>query len=149
MTLQYGETEGYQPLRELLADNMARYGINAKVENVMITSGSQQALDLIGKLFINAGDRILVEAATYLGALQAFNVYGAEYESVARGQKTASAPTCSWSLCAPAPSSCTCCPTSRTQPEPPCPKCVAMSWCCWRTGLAFRSSRMIPRPVAL
>ncbi|HKM49276.1 MAG TPA: PLP-dependent aminotransferase family protein [Terriglobales bacterium] len=80
--LQYGETEGYQPLRELLANNMARYGINAKVENVMITSGSQQALDLIGKLFINAGDRILVEAPTYLGALQAFNIYGAEYESV-------------------------------------------------------------------
>jgi len=80
--LQYGETEGYQPLRELLANNMARYGINAKVENVLITSGSQQALDLLGKLFINRGDRVLVEAPTYLGALQAFNVYGAEYESV-------------------------------------------------------------------
>ncbi len=82
LALQYGQTEGYQPLRELLANNMARYGINAKVENVMITSGSQQALDLLGKLFINRGDRILVEAPTYLGALQAFNVYGAEYESV-------------------------------------------------------------------
>jgi 2-aminoadipate transaminase len=61
---------------------MSRYGIKAKVENVLITSGSQQALDLIGKLFINAGDRVLVEAPTYLGALQAFNIYGAEYESV-------------------------------------------------------------------
>ena len=70
--LQYGQTEGYEPLRELIANNMARYGINAKVENVMITSGSQQALDLIGKLFINAGDRILVEAPTYLGALAGF-----------------------------------------------------------------------------
>jgi 2-aminoadipate transaminase len=80
--LQYGETEGYRPLRELIADNIARYGIKAKVENVLITSGSQQALDLIGKLFINAGDRVLVEAPTYLGALQAFNVYGAEYVSV-------------------------------------------------------------------
>jgi 2-aminoadipate transaminase len=80
--LQYGETEGYRPLRELLANNMARYGIKAKPENVLITSGSQQALDLIGKLFINRGDRVLVEAPTYLGALQAFNVYGAEYESV-------------------------------------------------------------------
>ena len=80
--LQYGETEGYKPLRELLANNMARYGIKAKAENVLITSGSQQALDLIGKLFINAGDRVLVEAPTYLGALQAFNIYGAEYESV-------------------------------------------------------------------
>jgi len=82
LALQYGETEGYQPLRDLIAHNMARYGIKAKVENVLITSGSQQALDLLGKLFINRGDRILVEAPTYLGALQAFNVYGAEYESV-------------------------------------------------------------------
>jgi len=82
LALQYGATEGYEPLRELIANNMARYGIKAQVENVLITSGSQQALDLIGKLFINAGDRVLVEAPTYLGALQAFNVYGAEYVSV-------------------------------------------------------------------
>ncbi|MGA9497962.1 MAG: PLP-dependent aminotransferase family protein [Terriglobales bacterium] len=80
--LQYGATEGYEPLRELIASNIARYGIKAKPENVLITSGSQQALDLIGKLFINVGDRVLVEAPTYLGALQAFNAYGAEYESV-------------------------------------------------------------------
>jgi len=80
--LQYGATEGYEPLRELIANNMARYGIKARVENVLITSGSQQALDLIGKLFINAGDHVLVEAPTYLGALQAFNIYGAEYLAV-------------------------------------------------------------------
>jgi 2-aminoadipate transaminase len=80
--LQYGATEGCEPLREMIANNMARYGIRAKVENVLITSGSQQALDLIGKLLVNPGDRILVEAPTYLGALQAFNVYGAEYVSV-------------------------------------------------------------------
>jgi 2-aminoadipate transaminase len=80
--LQYGASEGYDPLREMIASNIARYGIKAKVENVLITSGSQQALDLIGKLLINSGDRILVEAPTYLGALQAFNVYGAEYVSV-------------------------------------------------------------------
>ncbi len=84
--LQYGLTEGYTPLRELLANNMARYGIKAKVENVLITSGSQQALDLIGKLFVNPGDRLLVEAPTYLGALQAFNIYGAEYVSVPSDQ---------------------------------------------------------------
>ena len=80
--LQYGATEGYEPLREMIARHIARYGIKAKAENVLITSGSQQALDLIGKLFINAGDRVLVEAPTYLGALQAFDVYGAEYVSV-------------------------------------------------------------------
>jgi 2-aminoadipate transaminase len=80
--LQYGTTEGYQPLREMIAQNIARYGIVAKAENVLITSGSQQALDLIGKLLINRGDRVVVEAPTYLGALQAFNVYGAQYVPV-------------------------------------------------------------------
>ncbi|HEY7098836.1 MAG TPA: PLP-dependent aminotransferase family protein [Terriglobales bacterium] len=80
--LQYGATEGFPPLREMIARHTARYGVSAKVENVLITSGSQQALDLIGKLLINSGDRVLVEAPTYLGALQAFNIYGAEYVSV-------------------------------------------------------------------
>jgi 2-aminoadipate transaminase len=82
LALQYGATEGYEPLREMVARHIARYGIKAKAENVLITSGSQQALDLIGKLLINPGDRVLVEAPTYLGALQAFNVYGADYVSV-------------------------------------------------------------------
>jgi len=82
LALQYGATEGYEPLREMVARHIARYGIQAKSENVLITSGSQQALDLIGKLLINPGDRVLVEAPTYLGALQAFNVYGADYVSV-------------------------------------------------------------------
>lgn len=80
--LQYGASEGYEPLRAMVARHIARYGIKAKPENVLITSGSQQALDLIGKLLINPGDRVLVEAPTYLGALQAFDVYGAEYVSV-------------------------------------------------------------------
>jgi 2-aminoadipate transaminase len=80
--LQYGRTEGFEPLREMLAQNMARYGIRSNMENVLITSGSQQALDLIGKLLINRGDRVLVEAPTYLGALQAFAVYGAQYAPV-------------------------------------------------------------------
>jgi 2-aminoadipate transaminase len=80
--LQYGETEGYEPLRDMIARRISRYGIKAQIENVLITSGSQQALDLLGKLFINPGDRILVEAPTYLGALQAFSIYGADYVSV-------------------------------------------------------------------
>lgn len=80
--LQYGPTEGYKPLREMIANNLQRYGILATAENVLLTSGSQQALDLIAKLLINRGDRILVEAPTYLGALQAFNVFGAEYVTV-------------------------------------------------------------------
>lgn len=80
--LQYGPTEGYRPLRELIVAHMVRYGILASVDNVLITSGSQQALDLIAKLLINRGDRILVESPTYLGALQAFDLMGAEYVSV-------------------------------------------------------------------
>ncbi len=79
LALQYSASEGYEPLREMIARHTSRYGIKAKPEHVLITSGSQQALDLIGKLLINSGDRVLVEAPTYLGALQAFNVYGAEY----------------------------------------------------------------------
>jgi 2-aminoadipate transaminase len=82
IALQYGPTEGYLPLREFIVAQMARYGIVASVDNVMITSGSQQALDLIAKLLINRGDRLLVESPTYLGALQAFDLMGAEYVAV-------------------------------------------------------------------
>ena len=77
--LQYGSTEGYTPLREMIARHATRLGIEVTTENIMITSGSQQALDLLGKVFINHGDRILTESPTYLGALQAWNIYGAEY----------------------------------------------------------------------
>ena len=80
--LQYTTTEGYRPLRELLVRHMSRYGVKVGPENVLITSGSQQALDLIGKLLINPGDKVLTEAPTYLGALQAFNAYQADYLSV-------------------------------------------------------------------
>jgi len=80
--LQYGMTEGYMPLRELIARHSCRYGILVDYENIQITSGSQQALDLLGKLLINPGDRVLVEAPTYLGALQAWNAYEPEYITV-------------------------------------------------------------------
>jgi len=80
--LQYSTTEGYFPLREQIARHTARYGIEVTPDNILITSGSQQALDLLGKIFINRGDHILVESPTYLGALQAWNAYGAQYVSV-------------------------------------------------------------------
>ncbi len=80
--LQYGTTEGYRPLREMIARHTSRYAIEVNADNVLITSGSQQALDFIGRLFINNGDHILVESPTYLGALQAWNAYGANYVSV-------------------------------------------------------------------
>ncbi len=80
--LQYSTTEGCVRLRELIAVQMARYGIVVKVDNIMMTSGSQQALDLIGKVLINPGDRILTETPSYLGALQAFTMFGADYVAV-------------------------------------------------------------------
>jgi 2-aminoadipate transaminase len=80
--LQYSTTEGYLPLREMIARHTARYGITITPENILITSGSQQALDILGKVLINPGDRILVESPTYLGALQAWSAYGAEYVPV-------------------------------------------------------------------
>lgn len=81
--LQYSVTEGYLPLREMIARHSVRYGLHARPENVMITTGSQQALELLAKLFINPGERVAVEAPTYLGALQAFDVLGADYVSLA------------------------------------------------------------------
>lgn len=80
--LQYSATEGYRPLREWIVAYMARYGIEAAAENVLITSGSQQALDLIGKIMINPGDLILTERPSYMGALQAWRAYQAEFVAV-------------------------------------------------------------------
>ena len=80
--LQYAPTEGYLPLRELLVRHMSRYGVRVRPQNVMVTSGSQQGLDLIGRLFVNPGDRILTESPTYLGALQAWSAYQADYLTV-------------------------------------------------------------------
>ncbi len=77
--LQYGSTDGYLPLRDMIAKQSKRYGIEVTPENILITSGSQQALDLLGKIFINPGDHVVVENPTYVGALQALNTYGAEY----------------------------------------------------------------------
>ncbi len=81
-SLQYGSTEGVKTLRELIAQMSVRNHIDVTPENILITSGSQQALDLLGKILINPGDRILVESPTYLGALQAWAPYGAEYVTV-------------------------------------------------------------------
>jgi 2-aminoadipate transaminase len=80
--LQYSTTEGFRPLRELLCRHMARYGIQVGPDNVLITTGSQQALDLVGRLFVNPGDHVVTEAPTFLGALQAFTAYQAEYVTV-------------------------------------------------------------------
>jgi 2-aminoadipate transaminase len=72
--LQYGPTEGHLPLRELIASRMRRRGVDCGAEQVLITSGSQQGLDLIAKVFAGPGLRVLVEAPGYVGALQAFSL---------------------------------------------------------------------------
>ncbi|HET7292410.1 MAG TPA: PLP-dependent aminotransferase family protein, partial [Vicinamibacteria bacterium] len=82
LALQYGTTEGYLPLREMLVRHMARYGIRVTPANVLVTSGAQQALDLIGKVLLDPGDHVVTEQPTFLGALQAFTAYEARYRPV-------------------------------------------------------------------
>ncbi|MFC3324330.1 aminotransferase-like domain-containing protein [Mesorhizobium cantuariense] len=78
--LQYQVSEGYLPLRRWLAGQMGKLGVACDEANIFITSGSQQALDYLGKLFLSPGDTALVTWPTYLGALQAFNAYEPRYE---------------------------------------------------------------------
>lgn len=76
---QYDQTEGFAPLREALAAYGRGKGVDAGVEDFLISSGSQGFLDSFAKIFISPGDLVAVEAPTYLGALQAFNVYRPRY----------------------------------------------------------------------
>ena len=84
VALQYTVSEGYEQLRQWLASYMAGLGIACTVDNILITSGSQQALDLIAKLFVAAGDTVLVAYPTYLGALQAMSAYEPEFAALPR-----------------------------------------------------------------
>ena len=76
--LQYGATEGYNPLREQLAAFMKSKGVDVSPEGLIVTTGSQQALDLLGKTMISPGDKVIVEAPTFLATIQCFRLYGAE-----------------------------------------------------------------------
>ena len=80
--LQYSVSEGYKPLREWLKGEMEKIGIACTADNIFITSGSQQALDYLGKLFLSPKDTALVSWPTYLGALQAFNAYEPNYDQL-------------------------------------------------------------------
>lgn len=80
--LQYGPTDGYLPLREWIAASLSTDGAHITPEQVLMVSGSQQGLDLLGKVLIDEGSKVLVETPSYLGALQAFALYGARFESV-------------------------------------------------------------------
>lgn len=76
--LQYGATEGYQPLREQLGAFMAAKGAVVAPDELIVTTGSQQALDLVGKTLINPGDKVIVEGPTFLATIQCFRLYGAQ-----------------------------------------------------------------------
>ena len=89
--LQYGATEGYQPLREQLSAFMASKGATVAPQALIVTTGSQQALDLLGKTLISPGDKVIVEGPTFLATIQCFRLYGAQVISAptdAHGVKT-------------------------------------------------------------
>jgi 2-aminoadipate transaminase len=80
--LQYGTTDGIPALREAIAERTSRHEVRVAAQNVLVTTGAQQALDLIGRILIDSGDRILVERPTYIGALQAWVAHRAEFLAV-------------------------------------------------------------------
>lgn len=88
--LQYSVSEGYKPLRDWIAGEMAKIGVPCTADNILITSGSQQALDYLGKLMLSPNDTALVGWPTYLGALGAFNAYEPTYDRLdPKGNRTA------------------------------------------------------------
>lgn len=80
--LQYASSEGYLPLREWIASRYRKKGLTISANEILITNGSQQGLDLIAKIFINEGDAIVMERPSYLGAIQAFSAYQPTFTSV-------------------------------------------------------------------
>jgi 2-aminoadipate transaminase len=82
IALQYGPTEGYEPLREQIAAMYRARGVQCTKDNILLTTGSQQGLDLVGKILINEDDEVLVEMPTYVGALQAWRPFGPKFVGV-------------------------------------------------------------------
>jgi len=80
--MQYSTTEGYNPLRQQIADRMAKMDIKTTFENILITSGSQQGLDFSGKIFLDPDDVVICESPSYLGAINAFKAYQCQFEEV-------------------------------------------------------------------
>jgi 2-aminoadipate transaminase len=82
-TLQYAGSQGYYPLRQWICDwYNSKFKLDITPENILITNGSQQALDMTGKLFINPGDPLMMEKPSYLGAIQAFSAYRPEFHQI-------------------------------------------------------------------
>lgn len=86
--LQYSTTEGYLPLRQWIAQHMQQRGVPAGPDNILVTSGSQQALDLIGKLLLDPGSTVVTATPTYLGALQSFSAYEPQFAGLDAPQPT-------------------------------------------------------------
>ena len=125
--LQYAASEGYGRCATGSRRGWARRAWRCDAEQVLITTGSQQGLDLVGKVLIDAGSRVAVETPTYLGALQAFAPYEPEFMSVDcddEGPVAASA-----GRCGAVRASCTCCPTSRTRAAAAWAPRGASRWC--------------------
>lgn len=80
--LQYSTTEGYLQLREYIAERYSKKGLKVNADEILITNGSQQGIDLVGKVFLNKGDKVLVESPTYLAAIQSFGLFEPEFKSV-------------------------------------------------------------------
>ncbi len=80
--LQYGSTEGYKPLREYIAKRYQNSGLDVDPNNILMINGSQQGLDLIGKVFLNSNDVVLIERPTYLAAIQSFGLYEPKFVSI-------------------------------------------------------------------
>ncbi len=80
--LQYGSTEGYKPLREYIAKRYQNSGLDINSDNILMINGSQQGLDLVGKIFLNREDVVLIERPTYLAAIQSFGLYEPKFVSV-------------------------------------------------------------------
>jgi 2-aminoadipate transaminase len=81
--LDYGEVAGYLPLRRLIAERMATRGMSVDPERLLVTNGSQQGIDLVGRVLLDPGDTVVVEEPTYLGALQTFDGWQATYLPIA------------------------------------------------------------------
>ena len=80
--LQYNNADGYLPLREFIANRYKSKGVNIDAKNILITNGSQQALDIIASVLVDAGDDVLVEDPSYLVALQTFHIYNPNIRTV-------------------------------------------------------------------
>jgi 2-aminoadipate transaminase len=131
VALQYGPTDGYLPLRQWIADSLSKNGAKIVPEQVLMTSGSQQALDLLGKVLVDEGSKVLVETPSYLGALQAFSVYRPNFVSVDTDEHGL-VPSSLNGVAAGARL------TSRTRPAAACPSSAAWNWWKPAPASAFR-----------